>query len=766
MIFRCYLPSITSHLFTMKNNVCLQNRHHLLPYLLFLLLCFSVGALHAQNKKIDSLNQLIASEKTDTGRVRLTNKKIALISQQNLDSGIFYGLRNIAEAHRLRYYEGELDARNKLATNYCYKGNYTVAADELTHLLAFVKPSKDSLDLAGVYANFGMLYGMQNKYDTSIVFYKKAMRIKERNRDSATLGSTYSNISIGYQQQGDFVTALQYQQKAVRLAELRHNESSEAYALLNMAITYEEIEDTAKAQATYVKAAGIASRLHLPLVEMYANSNIAALYLNGKHDWKSGYDYAMKAAAQAKQIGDVGMQATNIGKASLSLSELGDYKQAYQLAKEAITMSALSTQPSSIAQAQEAMGHLFFVQKKWAEAIPFYERKFSVPGTEYNVNTIQTYTEVSTCYEKTGNYAKALSTYKMASQITDSLRRKDNIRKATELSMNYNFEKKQEVQAAEKKKEDEIVRTKQVSLLVGLLLVLLGGVIAFIGYRNKQKANRVLVRQKKQIETTLTELKTTQQQLIQSEKMASLGELTAGIAHEIQNPLNFVNNFSEVSSELMEELTEELRRGDIDEAKAIGNDIRQNLEKINHHGRRADAIVKGMLQHSRTTKGVKEPTDINALCDEYVRLSYHGLRAKDKSFNADFSTHFDDTIGNINIIPQDMGRVLLNLLTNAFYAVNEKKKTGDEAYKPKVSIATKNLGEQVEIVVTDNGNGIPEGIQNKIFQPFFTTKPTGEGTGLGLSLSYDIITKEHNGTISVESKEGDHSFFRIVIPRS
>jgi two-component system NtrC family sensor kinase len=256
------------------------------------------------------------------------------------------------------------------------------------------------------------------------------------------------------------------------------------------------------------------------------------------------------------------------------------------------------------------------------------------------------------------------------------------------------------------------------------------------------------------LEKSLQELKAAQAQLVQSEKMASLGELTAGIAHEIQNPLNFVNNFSEVSNELIDEMNTELDKGDITEAKAIAADVKQNLEKINHHGKRADAIVKGMLQHSQSSTGKKEPTDINTLCDEYLRLSYHGLRAKDKSFNATMKTDFDKSIGNINVIPQDIGRVVLNLINNAFYAVDEKKKasTGSagQPYEPTVSISTKKVGDKVEIMVADNGNGIPQKILEKIFQPFFTTKPTGQGTGLGLSLSYDII-KAHGGEIKVES---------------
>ncbi len=245
--------------------------------------------------------------------------------------------------------------------------------------------------------------------------------------------------------------------------------------------------------------------------------------------------------------------------------------------------------------------------------------------------------------------------------------------------------------------------------------------------------------------------------------MASLGELTAGIAHEIQNPLNFVNNFSEVSNELIEEMKDELMKGNYEDVNVIADDVKQNLEKINHHGKRADAIVKGMLQHSRISSSVKEPTDINALCDEYLRLSYHGLRAKDKNFNADFKIDFDESIGKINIVPQDIGRVLLNLFNNAFYATNEKKKLMANSYQPMAEVSTRRLDNKIEIRVEDNGNGIPKNIVDKIFQPFFTTKPTGEGTGLGLSLSYDII-KAHEGDIKVETKQGEKSIFIIQLP--
>ncbi len=300
-------------------------------------------------------------------------------------------------------------------------------------------------------------------------------------------------------------------------------------------------------------------------------------------------------------------------------------------------------------------------------------------------------------------------------------------------------------------------RVRTYTLLAGLGVFLF---IALILYRNnlqKHKANKVL-------ESTLTDLKATQAQLIQSEKMASLGELTAGIAHEIQNPLNFVNNFSDVSRELMEELNEELDKGDTKEAKAISMDVIENLGKITHHGKRADAIVKGMLQHSQSGSGTKEPTNINALADEYMRLSYHGLRSKDKSFNADLVTNFDEMLPKVNVIPQDIGRVMLNLFNNAFYAVNQKQKTEGADYQPEVSVTTSSANGQVVLRVKDNGTGIPDAVKDKIMQPFFTTKPTGEGTGLGLSLTYDMVVKGHGGNIQVNSEEGKGSEFIIKLP--
>ena len=370
-------------------------------------------------------------------------------------------------------------------------------------------------------------------------------------------------------------------------------------------------------------------------------------------------------------------------------------------------------------------------------------------------------------YKLKGNNDSALKYVELSHALEDSIFSKDKDRQIQRFAFTQQL-KQQEIATAQTKYKNKV---QVYVLLAGLLGFILIAIILWRSNSHKQK-------DKIKIEKAYSELKSTQAQLIQSEKMASLGELTAGIAHEIQNPLNFVNNFSEVNTELITEMKEEIDKGNLEGIKLIAKDIKENEEKINHHGKRADAIVKGMLQHSRTSSGQKEPTDINALCDEYLRLSYHGLRAKDKSFNAEMKTDFDESIGNINIVPQDIGRVLLNLYNNAFYAVNEKKKTADETYEPAVTVTTKRsspspLSErtpleergrgEVIITVSDNGNGIPQKVVDKIFQPFFTTKPTGEGTGLGLSLSYDII-KAHGGEIKVETNEWEGSVFIILLP--
>jgi signal transduction histidine kinase len=356
-------------------------------------------------------------------------------------------------------------------------------------------------------------------------------------------------------------------------------------------------------------------------------------------------------------------------------------------------------------------------------------------------------------------------------KLRDSIQNSEISNKSALLQYNYDLAKKQ-AQITTLDQQKKVQRNYLIGALIVLAFIVATAAVLLRNNRLKQRANQLLQKQKLELQDqrdqtnkALAELQLAQRQLIQSEKMASLGELTAGIAHEIQNPLNFVNNFSETNTELLEEMKQEIEKGNMGEAKAIASNVIENNTKITNHGKRADAIVKGMLQHSRASGGKKELADINALIDEYLRLSYHGLRAKDKTFNATLETGFDKNIDKINIIPQDIGRVLLNLFNNAFYAVHEQMKKLGGDYKPTVLVSTKKAGDKVEIRVQDNGMGISKSVQDKIFQPFFTTKPTGQGTGLGLSLSYDIV-KAHGGELKVESTDGEGSVFIITIPKT
>ncbi len=595
-------------------------------------------------------------------------------------------------------------------------------------------------------------------------------------------------------------TALLYAKRSLALAEKLNDTIGQIFNLGTLAYIYSMRRNDSLALATAFRSVHLSEKSRV-VYKIYSFGDIAIVFYNiGEYGQAITYSYKLQSLADTNSFY---FSNTMIGKCYYQLNQLDSaekhLQKAYNTAlaknwstnvqllflghiyrKKGDYIHAISNYRSSInsslnsdfilrdaIEGYQGLAQTFKLTGQRDSAIWYSKKAFSIAtANSFPAQRLEASILLKDLYTEIGSIDSAFKYQGLTLSLKDSLFNQEKIRAGQNLSFNE-FQRQAAIKAAvetEKLKYQNRIRIYALGAGLGVFLII--GLLLYRNNRQKQRTNKVLA-------STLTNLKATQSQLIHSEKMASLGELTAGIAHEIQNPLNFVNNFSEVNDELLKELKTEADKGNLEEVKEIAKDIVFNSEKINHHGKRADAIVKGMLQHSRSSSGKKEPTDINALVEEYLRLAYHGLRAKDKSFNATMKTDFDGSIGNINIIPQDMGRVVLNLINNAFYAIDEKKKSGpdkhqDENYEPVVAVSTKTVKPPsgglgvVEIKVKDNGNGIPQKVLDKIFQPFFTTKPTGQGTGLGLSLSYDIV-KAHGGEIKVETKEGEGTTFTIVL---
>ncbi len=472
------------------------------------------------------------------------------------------------------------------------------------------------------------------------------------------------------------------------------------------------------------------------------------------------YEKENYSIGTAYAIGNIGMVYAGMGKNELAEKNIN----------KAIPLLEQFGVYYPICEYLLAMCDVYLERKDQKTALSYAQRSLQI-ARQFNLKEQirDANLKLAGLYETAGNFKKSYVCYRDYIVYRDSISNLEAVEKMGEQSKNFEVSQKQaEVNTLNQQRK--LQRTLLTVALAVLAVIIVLIIILFSNYRQKQKAYTLLTKakalteeQRDETNKALEKLKRAQAHLIQSEKLASLGQLTAGIAHEIQNPLNFVTNFSEVNTELIADLQEANRKKDTDEVHAISEEIFSNESKIGYHGKRADAIVKGMLQHSRAGEQEQKPTDINALIDEYFRLAYHGLRAKDKSFNAAMNKDFDPEAGIIHIVPQELGRVILNIVNNAFFAVHAKSKDAPADYSPAVSVSTKRKGNQLFISVKDNGSGIPAGIREKIFHPFFTTKGPGVGTGLGLSLSYDII-KAHGGDITVESVEGLGSEFIITLP--
>lgn len=594
--------------------------------------------------------------------------------------------------------------------------------------------------LAETYLMYEELYKLNTKYNEASEYAFKALHIYEEANHIEGIAESYLRLSDLFGYKNDPERGLEYAQKAIDILE-----GSDNYELLAKSYQYKASEqlnvtDTEIALATIDEAISILEAHELFGMRYRSCRNTRGNILKYLQRYDEAIaDYTSNLVA-ANELNEINLQIASNGN----------------------------------------LGHVKIMQEDYQAAIPYLLEAIDLMKKSGNIiNLWENYMHASIAFEKTGDFEKALMYERLLGDENKIYYKSIIARQEGELDMKYETAKKEETIAQQ---GDEIDRQRKTQLLYIGLAILLAALLLLMYFsmkniRKKRKELALLNEELNEksvhlkeanthLSKSISDLKSTQEQLIHSEKMASLGELTAGIAHEIQNPLNFVNNFSELNSELISELKEAIASEDKEEILAISADLSGNTDKILHHGKRADGIVKGMLQHSRKQTEEKTATNLNQLADEYLRLAYHGLRAKDKSFNATLNTDFDENAKAIPVLAQDIGRVILNLVTNAFHAVKERKELStDETYMPTVGIRTQQTKTHFTIEVSDNGTGIPKEISNKIFQPFFTTKPTGEGTGLGLSLSYDIV-KAHKGVLSVETNEGEGTVFKIELPLS
>jgi len=587
---------------------------------------------------------------------------------------------------------------------------------------------KDAQVLANIRESIGYELYIKGNYVSALDSALLSLQYYEKGKPTIGLANTYNSIGNIYKGQENFPKALYYYRQCLQTATAIKDTVDLDFSAFNLASVF-ELTNILDSALYYDKMAAI----YDPPTGNHFNDFIlnirGDIYVKLK-DYKKAVSYLLQSNEVAKKMADIRDQALDAVSLSSYYKLVHKPDSAIYWAKEGLKGGKIVSANKIIYQSADLLSIL-------------YESKHQ--------------TDSAFKYLKLSNITKD-SLYSTAKfQAIDALNAGEDRRNAEIANGKTTYQN----------------NLKLYLLLFVIAIVLIAAFLLWRNSRSRKKALNLIKEQKKQTdfqkdaaEQALHQLKQTQTQLIQTEKMASLGELTAGIAHEIQNPLNFVNNFSEVNKEMIDELEEELKKGNIEEALAIAADIKGNQEKINHHGKRAEFIVKGMLEHSRTGTGEKQLTSINVLAEEFLKLSYHGLRAKDKAFNAELITSFDEHLPKINIAAQDIGRVLLNLFNNAFYTVNQKKKTAGPDYKPEVTVTTSTEKNNLIIKVKDNGNGIPDAIKEKIMQPFFTTKPTGEGTGLGLSLSYDIVVKGHGGSIKVDSVEGEGSEFIITLSLS
>ncbi|MBC7745822.1 MAG: tetratricopeptide repeat protein [Flavobacterium sp.] len=687
------------------------------------------------------------------------NNESEIINQQNVIDNLNneawkYRVQDSAQALKLskkavllavaiNYTKGKAEGYRGLGFSYIRLSQHKKANALLGKSLSLFKHLEDLQGQSDVYEYLGIIKRSLGDYRTSLEFLFTSLELRKQTKYLEGESLSCYHLGVTYKYLGNYDKALNYLFESLSIAQTIHYWVSESYALNLIGLIYSETGAFAKALKYYHQSLKLRIEAGDKWGEAGCLDNIGLIYFKLK-DCQKAIEFCTRSLTTSIEINDKKGQGNSLFHLGDISRELNNDDEARKYGNKSLKIRREIGDKKGEAEILLFLAELPArgLNQRHKETLLGLLGKALILGHEVNALDLLSKIHFSyySLYKLYECFKDALSHLELFIEFEKKLHKEAVSERIQNLEITH--------RAEQSKNEAEIYRLRNIEL-VEL-------------YEESKRQKEKIEEQKRLVEESFIELKSTQKQLVQREKMASLGELTAGIAHEIQNPLNFVNNFSEVSAEMMDEMQKEFVAGNKEEGVALALDIKQNLDKILHHGKRADAIVKGMLMHSRSNSGVKELTNINALADEYLRLAYHGLRAKDKSFNAILNTDYDETIPKINIISQDMGRVILNLITNAFYVVDEKKQL-IEGFEPTIWLNTKKVGDKVLISVKDNGNGIPQKIIDKIFQPFFTTKPAGQGTGLGLSLSYDIV-KAHGGELKVNTKEDEGSEFVINLP--
>ena len=666
--------------------------------------------------------------------------------------------RALALSNEISYLKGQGEALRTLGFCHIRLAKFQEALPLLDQAFLLFQQVNDLKGQSDVYEYTGIIKRSLGDYAASLDYLFKGSELRQQIGYEDGLSLSFYHIGITYKYLGYLEQALEYLLKSLELGRKLKYWVSISYSLNNIGVIYADMGDNQNALKYYEQSLGLRRESGDKWGEAGCLDNIGLIHYKLGDNTKAE-DFCLKSLAITESSGDKKGQGNSLYHLSLIYTQSEESKKAFNYAQQSLKIRTKIGDKKGQAEVLLFLSGLYpLIDQANHDKIEALLKKALKIGKDLKAKDLLSHIHFQyyKFYKNSTKNSDALEHLEIHNTLEKELFNQTFNQKLVNLQITHQVEKS--------RKEAEIYQLKNIEL------VQLNEEI--------QKQRDVLDAQRKNLEETLDNLKKTQTQLIQKEKMASLGELTAGIAHEIQNPLNFVNNFSELSVDLANELKEEMGKVEISEKdkeyiEEILTDLTQNQDKINHHGKRASSIVKGMLEHSRASTGVKELTDINKLADEYFRLSYHGMRAKDKDFNATMETHFQDPLSKIEIIPQDIGRVLLNLFNNAFYAVNLRQQQLCEGlepsqsldtYTPSVSVTTQQLDNQIIIKVKDNGMGMPESVRAKVFQPFFTTKPTGQGTGLGLSLAYDIVTKGHGGALEVESTEGVGTTFSIKLP--